>query len=451
MQQVSDVAGLSARQAALHRFVPASPMDTHACEEMNSAFDIAVSRGASDIHIEHAADDIVVRLRVNGLLSELKRLPTHMALPLFARIRQRSKMDTIQTRAPADGTFSVYAHDQLVSARVSVIPGLHGPITVMRILYSRTRATLDSLPFSPLLRDAVQGALEKNEGLILLTGPTGSGKTTSLYAMLDRLNTPERAISTVEDPVEYQVPGLRQVPVTPDTTFEKALRALLRQDPDAMLIGEIRDRVTAAIALQAANTGHLTLSSTHTNSAPATISRLLNLGCEGYDIAVALELVIAQRLLPVLCPACALRGDQREEGETSHYDADGMTQLETHWINKNNLGRYRTQPFARASRHGCDQCHRTGYKGRIPIFSAIARSDAMQNAITAAAPEGIERAARQQALYEPLIIAGIRLAVDGQIPISALMQMQSVSTAVDAQIDTPALIVAATGVEETNQ
>src|SRR5579872_1614599 len=281
--------------------------DEPAIRYVNALIAEAAAQRASDIHIEASADRVVQRVRVDGLLRDIAPPPAGLHDNIVSRLKIMAGLNIAEKRLPQDGRFRVVVEGREIDLRISIVPTLHGESVVMRLL-DRTRAPLDlaELGFGAELRSGLSRLLDLPSGMLLVTGPTGSGKTSTLYAALQLLNTRERKILTVEDPVEYQLPGVNQVPVRPaiGLHFANVLRSLLRQDPDILLVGEIRDLETARIAAQASLTGHLLLSTLHTNDAASAIVRLVDMGLEDYLLASVLRGVIAQRLVRRLCPAC---------------------------------------------------------------------------------------------------------------------------------------------------
>jgi general secretion pathway protein E len=313
----------------------------------------AASSRASDIHIEADPDRVVLRLRVDGLLRDIEAPPADFHDRIVGRIKITAGLNIAERRLPQDGRFRMVVEGREIDLRVSIVPTLHGESVVLRLL-DRERAPLDlaELGFSAELRHALQRLISLPSGMLLVTGPTGSGKTSTLYAALQLLNKRERKILTIEDPVEYQLPGVNQIPVRPaiGLTFATLLRALLRQDPDVLLVGEIRDLETARIAAQASLTGHLLLSTVHTNDAVSTIARLLDMGLEPYLLASVLKGVAAQRLVRTLCRAC--RAPYAPPAEL--VESSGLAALAP-----------RAVTLYRAA--GCAQCGFTGYRGRTAI------------------------------------------------------------------------------------
>ena len=314
----------------------------------------AVAR-ASDIHIEASADRITQRLRVDGQLRDIAPPPPGLHDNIVSRIKIMASLNIAERRLPQDGRFRVVVEGREIDLRVSIVPTLHGESVVLRLL-DREHAPLDlaGLGFNVELRDRLTRLLELPSGMLLVTGPTGSGKTSTLYAALQLLNTRERKILTVEDPVEYQLPGINQVPVRPaiGLNFANVLRSLLRQDPDILLVGEIRDLETARIAAQASLTGHLLLSTLHTNDAAGSITRLIDMGLEDYLVAAVLKGVLAQRLVRRLCPDC------REP----YASEPGL-------LERRELATLAGAPLYRPV--GCDACAGTGYHGRTAIAELL--------------------------------------------------------------------------------
>ena len=290
-----DVSDIKANDAPIVKYV-------------NSLLVDAIQRGASDIHIEPYEKHFRVRFRIDGVLKEIASQPINLAPRVAARVKIIAKLDIAERRAPQDGRMKLrLSKSHVIDFRVNTLPTVHGEKVVIRLLDSGSAGLdLESLGFSPEQKLLYEAAIERPYGMILITGPTGSGKTVSLYTALGTLNTMDRNISTVEDPVEIHVEGINQVNINEkaNLTFATALRSFLRQDPDIIMVGEIRDLETAEIAVKASQTGHLVLSTLHTNDAPATLTRLLNMGVPSFNIASAVHLIVAQRLTRNLCPGC---------------------------------------------------------------------------------------------------------------------------------------------------
>ena len=338
--------------------------DTPVVKFVNKVLLDAIKKGASDIHFEPYEKRYRVRLRIDGVLREIASPPVVMGLKLAARIKVMSKMDTAERRVPQDGRIKLkISKNKAIDFRVNTCPTLFGEKIVLRILDpSSASLGIDALGYEPDQKQLYLDALANPYGMILVTGPTGSGKTVSLYTGLNILNTEDRNISTAEDPAEINLEGINQVNVNEKVglTFEAALRAFLRQDPDIIMVGEIRDLATAEIAIKAAQTGHMVMSTLHTNDAPQTLARLVNMGVPPFNIASAVSLIIAQRLARRLCEHCKEKYEipeaaLREEGFTDEQIAEGITLYKA---------------------VGCDQCD-GGYKGRVGIYQVLPVSEAI--------------------------------------------------------------------------
>ncbi|MFP4890646.1 GspE/PulE family protein [Paraburkholderia sp. EG304] len=332
----------------------------------------ATRRNASDIHIEPAEHGWRVRLRIDGVLHEIPRPPAHLRDAFVTRVKVLARMDIAERRVPQDGRLRLATSPgRLEDYRVNSLPTLFGEKLVLRRLDALPAdLSLDSLGLDPRQRVAVDAAIRAPHGLMLVTGPTGSGKTLSLYCFLNLLNGEARNLCSVEDPAEIQLAGINQVSVREKAglTFAVALRAFLRQDPDVIMVGEIRDNETADVAVKAAQTGHLVLSTLHTNDAPAAIARLIDIGVEPYNLAAALRMVTAQRLVRRLCVEC--RAPAPHSAAALHAAGFGEHELDG-W-----------QPYAGT---GCAACHGIGYRGRVGIHQVMPVSDAMRELIVASA------------------------------------------------------------------
>jgi type IV pilus assembly protein PilB len=329
----------------------------------------AINRGASDIHFEPYEKVYRVRFRQDGMLDEIYKPPVAMAPRLAARLKIMAQLDIAERRVPQDGRLKLYLTKQrAIDFRVNTMPTLWGEKVVLRLLDpSSAQMGIDALGYEPHQKELFMNAIHKPQGMVLVTGPTGSGKTVSLYTALNILNTPEVNISTAEDPVEINLAGINQVNVNPKVgmTFANALRAFLRQDPDIVMVGEIRDLETAEISIKAAQTGHMVLSTLHTNSAPQTLNRLMNMGVAPYNIASSVTLIIAQRLGRRLCPHCKEKVNiPMEELVNQGFREDEIKDLTIY------------------KAVGCDQCTR-GYKGRVGIYEVMPLSEEMGRIIMA--------------------------------------------------------------------
>ncbi len=338
--------------------------DTPVVRFVNKVLLDAINKGASDIHFEPYEKNYRVRLRMDGMLKEVASPPVGMAPKLAARIKVMSRLDISERRIPQDGRIKMnLSKSRSIDFRVNTCPTLYGEKIVLRILdSSAAKLGIDALGFEPLQKDLYMENLMKPYGMILVTGPTGSGKTVSLYTGVNVLNQPGVNICTAEDPAEINMPGVNQVNVNTKVglTFASALRAFLRQDPDIVLVGEIRDLETAEIAIKAAQTGHLVLSTLHTNDAPQTLTRLANMGVPPYNIASSVNLIIAQRLARRLCSHCKQPIDVPDEALRQ----EGFTEEEI------------TQGVKVYGPKGCDQCNE-GYKGRVGIYQVMPVSETM--------------------------------------------------------------------------
>ena len=348
----------------------------------------AIDERASDIHIEPFKDKISLRYRIDGKLYEIPPPARHLHLPIISRIKILSKLDIAEKRLPQDGAFLVKVEDRFIDLRVSTIPTIYGEKGVLRIL-DRGMIKLDigQLGFDSKQLELIRHAINLPYGLVFLTGPTGSGKTTTLYGILNELKSPKKNILTIEDPVEYRLEGINQVQVKPEIglTFAAALRSFLRQDPDIMLVGEIRDLETAQICIRSALTGHLVLSTVHTNDAPSCITRLIDIGIEPFLLSPSLLLVVGQRLLRKLCPDCkeAYEPVSEKLGEVK-FNADLI---------------YKPR--------GCSKCNQTGYRGRVCISEIMLINDQIRQFIAQGVSyqkiRELARANGMQTLYESSI------------------------------------------------
>ncbi len=317
----------------------------------------AIKKGASDLHFEPYEHKYRIRFRIDGMLHEMASPPTSLSTRLSARIKVMSRLDIAEKRKPQDGRIKLKISDRKsIDFRVSTLPTLWGEKIVMRILDSSSAMLgIDVLGYEPEQKALYMDALAQPQGMILVTGPTGSGKTVSLYTGLNILNKPERNISTAEDPVEINLEGINQVQINPkaEMTFANALKAFLRQDPDVVMVGEIRDLETAEISIKAAQTGHMVMSTLHTNSAPETLTRLLNMGVPAYNVASSISLIIAQRLARRLCPKCKTPETLPEEE-----------------LNRQGFVKAGINDITLYKANGCDHCTE-GYKGRVGVYEVV--------------------------------------------------------------------------------
>jgi len=329
----------------------------------------AVKERASDIHIEPFGEDTLrVRYRIDGILHDVMSLPRSLQLAVISRIKIMSDLDIAERRLPQDGRIQVNVGEKKINIRVSILPAVTGESAVLRILDpSSILLELDSLGFSPDILPNFLSLIKKPNGIILVTGPTGSGKSTTLYTTLNLLNSTEKKIMTIEDPVEYRLKGISQVQAKPKIglTFAAGLRSFLRQDPDIMLVGEVRDKETAEIAVQAALTGHIVLSTLHTNDAPSSVIRLIDMGIEPFLISSSVIGIIAQRLVRRICPKC-----KKEIKITP--DLEKI--LDEYEINSNEITLYKGE--------GCPYCKDTGYRGRVAIFELMVITENIRDLIS---------------------------------------------------------------------
>ncbi|MGD1075329.1 MAG: type II secretion system ATPase GspE [Thermodesulfovibrionales bacterium] len=315
----------------------------------------AVEGRASDIHIEPFEDELKVRYRIDGVLHEVESVPKKLQAAIVSRVKIMAKLNIAERRLPQDGRIRLKVGESEIDLRVSTIPVLHGESVVMRILLKEGIVIdLNLLGFHPKTLASFNEVILKPNGIMLVTGPTGSGKTTTLYGALDKINSPDKKIITVEDPIEYQLKGVNQIQVKPQIglTFASTLRHIVRQDPDVIMIGEVRDLETAEIAIQSALTGHLVFSTLHTNDAPSAITRLLDMGVENFLLSSTVRGILAQRLVRSICPAC--KEVDRSVANEEELSALGL---------RSGIDLYRGK--------GCEQCASTGFFGRVGIFELL--------------------------------------------------------------------------------
>ena len=370
--------------------------------------DILIKRAlddrASDIHIEPFQDKLNIRYRVDGVLYELPPPPRELHNAMVSRVKILSKIDIAEKRIPQDGSFAFQYKGRHVDVRVSTIPIVFGEKVVMRILDKRTDLLgLKTLGFEPEQVEIFETALMRPYGLILVTGPTGSGKSTTLYAALNRRLSPEINILTIEDPVEYQINGISQVEVKPDIglTFASGLRAFLRQDPDVILVGEVRDLETAEICIRASLTGHLVLSTLHTNDAVTAITRLIDIGIQAYLVAGSIGLVVAQRLVRVLCPHCK----------------------EPYAVEPKIRDLYRIRADTLYKNKGCEKCRNIGYWGRMAIYEVLPVDEDIRRLITKDADLSKLREAQKAKHYETLFQNGLRKVERGMTSLDEVLSV----------------------------
>jgi type IV pilus assembly protein PilB len=368
----------------------------------------AIKDKASDIHFEPFEDEFKIRYRIDGVLYEMMPPPSHIAPAISSRVKVMANLDIAERRVPQDGRIELTVNNQPIDLRVSVLPTMFGESVVMRVLdRGNVNLDLDKIGMTGEDLRITRMLINKPNGIVIVTGPTGSGKTTTLYSALRELNRPEEKLITAEDPVEYDIDGIIQCQIKPDIelTFGRILRAMLRQDPDTILVGEVRDKETAKISVEAALTGHLVFTTLHTNDAPASVARLLDLGLEPFLITATLEGVIAQRLVRKICKKCKTSYnpplEQLMELELTEKDAEG-------------------QVFYYGK--GCDACNNTGYRGRMGLFEMMILDDDMRDMIVAhASTQQIRNAARARGM-KTLREAGLAAIFDGETSIEEVVR-----------------------------
>lgn len=366
----------------------------------------AVENRASDIHIEPFEDELKVRYRIDGVLADVETAPKKLQSAMVSRIKIMAKLNIAERRLPQDGRIRLRVGDREIDLRVSTIPILHGESVVMRILDRESIIIdLDVLGFLPDTLKRFNALIKKPNGIVLVTGPTGSGKTTTLYGALDKINAPDKKIITVEDPVEYQLKGVNQIQVKPQIGlhFANTLRHIVRQDPDVIMIGEIRDLETAEIAIQSSLTGHLVFSTLHTNDAPSTITRLLDMGVESFLLSSTVRGILAQRLVRIICADC------KEIDPAPHGD-----ELKT-------LGLAGDIAFYRG--RGCEKCTYTGFRGRMGIFELLTvEEDIRRNILKNADANTLRESARKSGM-KTLLEDGIEKVRLGTTTLSEVLRV----------------------------
>ncbi len=378
---------------------------------VNGVLTEAVRRGASDIHVEPYEKDFRVRLRIDGTLVDITHIPMEMRRAVIARFKIMSRMDIAESRVPQDGRIKIKLGGKEVDFRVNTLPTLFGEKVVLRLL-SKGNLQLDllKLGFEDRQLEIFRKGIAQPNGMVLVTGPTGSGKTTTLYSALMELNLISDNLSTVEDPVEYNLEGVNQVQINKDVglSFASSLRSLLRQDPDTILVGEIRDYETAEVAVQAALTGHLVLSTLHTNDTVSTITRLVNMGLEPFLVTASVNTIVAQRLLRTLCMKCK---------EPNQVAVEQLKELGVFEMAKD-------AKFYRA--RGCQECSQTGYKGRVAIYEVLEYAPALKEmTLEGRSAIEIKRAAVQNFALQTLRVSAIKKAIEGRTSLEEAVSMTS--------------------------
>jgi type IV pilus assembly protein PilB len=426
--------------------------DSPIAQTVNLIIEYGVKAGASDVHIEPRENYVLIRYRVDGILKEANKLPKKVLGALVSRIKILSNLKIDERRMPQDGRFKVQVSDQIYALRVSTLPIVDGEKVVMRILNESAKAaTLEELGYWGIALKTINKAIVQPHGMILVTGPTGSGKSTSLFSILSMLNKPMVNISTVEDPVEYRIPGTNQTQVNPiaGMTFVNGLRALLRQDPNIIMVGEIRDSETANLGVQAALTGHLVFSTLHTNNAATCLPRLLDMGIEPFLIASTVRAIVGQRLVRRLCVDCreVYEPDPvvlKQIAETFHINDTGVMkhihELEKEalegGIGRTNASKTNKESPAELStteskivklwkvhEEGCENCGHVGYKGRMGIYEVLGSSQAIQKLIVSnSTSEGIQEQAEKDGMII-MQIDGFIKALRGQTTIEEILRV----------------------------
>jgi len=397
----------------------ADDSDAPVVKLLQSIFEDAVQVRASDIHIEPDENVLRIRQRVDGVLQEQVMKERRIAPALVLRLKLLSGLDISEKRLPQDGRFSLKVKGRNIDVRLSTMPITHGESVVMRLLDQTEGATsLDKVGMPAEMLKIFRKLIHMPHGLILVTGPTGSGKTTTLYGALQELNEIGKKIITVEDPVEYRLHRINQVQINPkiDLSFARVLRAALRQDPDILLVGEIRDTETAEIALRAAMTGHLVLSTLHTNDAVSSAMRLIDMGAEGFLVATSLRAVVAQRLVRRLCDNCFVEHQP---------DTKDLA-----WI-KGILGE-QAEDIQLKQASGCHRCNNTGYRGRIGVFELLIISDVLADALRRADSMDFVKIAKSAPGYQPLVVSALKFAAQG---ITSLDEVLRVAEQIDESLD----------------
>ena len=390
---------------------------------LQSLFEDAVQVGASDIHIEPDENALRIRQRIDGVLHETVMKESRIATALVSRLKLMASLNISERRLPQDGRFNIGVSGKSIDVRLSTMPIQNGESVVMRLLdQSQGLLDLDLLGMPTDIRDRFKKIITRPHGLVLVTGPTGSGKTTTLYSALNLLNKPETKIITVEDPVEYRLPRINQVQVKTQIglTFARVLRTALRQDPDIVLVGEMRDHETVEMGLRAAMTGHLVLSTLHTNDAISTALRLLDMGAEGYLVASALDAVLAQRLVRRICESCI-----------QDY------KLSTHeWAWAQQIIGDKTDKIQFRRGAGCPHCNNTGFHGRIGVYELLEINNNLADALRKNDAAAFNLAAENQSSFRPLVLSVMDLAQQGVSTISEAMRISGDNT-IEVDVDTP--------------
>jgi general secretion pathway protein E len=387
---------------------------------VNSSLYDALKARASDIHIESTATGLVIKYRIDGVLQETASAPgIDTAEQVLSRLKVMAELDIGERRIPQDGRFKAFINQREIDFRVSIMPSIHGEDAVLRVLDKQrgeagSTLRLDSIGHEPEIVEAIRVIAHEPYGLLLVTGPTGSGKSTTLYATLTEINTGDEKIITIEDPVEYELPGVLQIPINDKKglTFARGLRSILRHDPDKILVGEIRDGETAGIAVQAALTGHLVLTSVHANNVFSVLDRFLHMGVDMHSFVDALLGAVAQRLMRKNCPHC-IRNDAMPDEATLR--ASGLTPDQVaNWRFRKGMG--------------CDACRRTGYLGRQPIAEVLRLNDALKQCFVERRPVAELKKLALQSGFVPIRQIALRAVADGRTTLTEVNRVTMVET-----------------------
>jgi MSHA biogenesis protein MshE len=379
---------------------------------LQSVFDDAAQVRASDIHIEPQDGRLQIRFRIDGVLHLQTEADIKIATPLALRLKLMADLDISEKRLPQDGRFAVKVRNQRIDVRISTMPTQYGESVVMRLLNQvGTTLRLDAIGMPAALVERFRAIVQRPNGLVLVTGPTGSGKTTTLYSALAELNSVEKKLITVEDPIEYRLSGINQVQVNDkiELSFARVLRSALRQDPDIVLVGEMRDQETAQIGLRAAMTGHLVLSTLHTNDAASTPLRLMDMGVPRYMVSGSLQAVLAQRLVRVICESCS--------------EPYQLPAPERAWLRAELGDRAETVPFFHG--RGCSHCNGTGYRGRTGVYELLEMTRAVNEAANHPDPGHFLKVAHAEMRGETLRRSGVRLAIQGRTTVAEAMRISN--------------------------
>lgn len=378
----------------------------------------SVESRASDIHIEPYEDELKVRYRIDGVLHDVESIPKKLQPAIVSRLKIMSRLNIAERRLPQDGRLKLKVGDSEIDLRVSTIPVMHGESLVMRILHKESIViNLDLLGFNHETVEHFNKLIRKPNGIILVTGPTGSGKTTTLYGALDKINSPDKKIITVEDPVEYQLKGVNQIQVKPQIglNFSNTLRHIVRQDPDVIMIGEIRDLETAEIAIQSALTGHLVFSTLHTNDAASAITRLIDMGVESFLLSSTVKGILAQRLVRLICPSCREPDDSGAAKEElimlDKINSDGSSALSIDAVTDLYRGR------------GCEKCAFTGYYGRSGIFELLMVDDEMRKLVIKQADANMIKDLAKRSGMKTLLEYGIGKVKEGVTTLNEIFRV----------------------------